>query len=189
VKKEIAGTSVQSNDFSQFVTRQANALQRTFVRDFSILPRRTLESIFPSSFAMNKPFKLAVKAVIMDEQQRCLLIRRSPANTHFAGAWEWPGGKVDDGEDFATAVVREAREETSLEIEIIGMAGTTQFEMPKVNVVLLCMEARLKGGEVKLSEEHDDFAWVPLAEISRRTLPDQIREFMLSYAQKKGTEP
>ena len=58
--------------------------------------------------------------------------------------------------------------------------------MPKVIVVLLCMEARMTGGELKLSEEHDEFAWVPLAEISQRRLPDQVREFMLDYAKRKG---
>ncbi|MGO8697041.1 MAG: NUDIX hydrolase [Limisphaerales bacterium] len=135
---------------------------------------------------MNKSFKLAVKAVIFDEQQRCLMLRRSRANKHFVGCWEWPGGKVDDGEAFADAILRETREETSLEIEITGLAGSTQFEMPAVNVVMLCMEARLAGGELKLSDEHDEFAWVPLAELDQQVLPSQIREFMLAYAKRKG---
>lgn len=138
---------------------------------------------------MNKSFKLAVKAVILDEQQRCLMLRRSRVNEHFVGCWEWPGGKVDDGEAFADAILRETREETLLEIEITGLAGATQFEMSTVNVVLLCMEARLTGGKVKLSDEHDEFAWVPLAELDRQVLPSQIRDFMLTYAQRKGTQP
>jgi 8-oxo-dGTP diphosphatase len=137
----------------------------------------------------NKSFKLAVKAVIFDEQQRCLLLRRSRGNKYFVGAWEWPGGKVDDGEDFAGAVLRETLEETSLEIEITGLAGSAEFEMPVVNVVMLCMEARLTGGELKLSEEHDEWAWVPLNEIDRLALPDQIRGFMLDYAKRKGAQP
>jgi 8-oxo-dGTP diphosphatase len=138
---------------------------------------------------MNKPFNLAVKAVIFDEQQRCLVLRRSRANKHFVGAWEWPGGKVDDGEAFADAVLRETREETSLEIDITGLAGATQFEMPAVNVVMLCMEARIVDCQINLSEEHDDFAWVPLNEIDRLLLPEQIRGFMLDYAKRKGTQP
>ena len=136
---------------------------------------------------MSKPFKLAVKAVVLDGDRRCLLVRRSPHNHNFVGCWEWPGGKVDDGEAFADAVVREMREETSLEIKITGLAGATQFEMPAVNVVLLCMEARVTGGTLKLSEEHDDFTWVPFSEFSQRTFPVQVRDFMLAYANKKGT--
>ena len=135
-----------------------------------------------------KPFVLAVKSVIFDEEQRCLLIRRSSNNQHFIGCWEWPGGKVDPSEDFAVAVAREAREETALEIEITGLAGATQFEMPKVNVVLLCMNARVTGGDLKLSDEHDDFAWVPLNELSKWKLAEQVRDFMLDYAKRKGTQ-
>ena len=134
---------------------------------------------------MEKPFSLAVKAVILDAGGRCLLIRRSTANLHFVGQWEWPGGKVDPGEDFASAVIRETREETSLEVEITGLAGATHFEMPKVNVVLLCMETRIVGGEIKLSDQHDQFVWVPLTELSHWKSPEQIANFMLGYSRSQ----
>jgi 8-oxo-dGTP diphosphatase len=150
-----------------------------------MLPLDRPKCILESSFAMIKPFKLAVKAVILDNK-RCLLIRRSRNNRNFIGAWEWPGGKVDDGEDFAAAVVREIREETSLEIEITGLAGATQFEMPKLYVILLCMEARLKSGEVKLSDEHDEFAWVRLSDLPQYPLAEQVRDFTLDYAKRNG---
>jgi len=127
-------------------------------------------------------FGLAVKAVIVDAEGRCLLVRRSFANARFAGCWEWPGGKVDPGEDFASAVVRETREETGLDVEITGLAGATAFEMPKVHVVLLCMEARITGGTLALSEEHDAAEWVPLANLVLCNLPAQHRDFMLAYA-------
>ena len=58
--------------------------------------------------------------------------------------------------------------------------------MANVNVVLLCMETRLTGGELKLSEEHDDFAWVPLDELALKPLPAQVGDFMMDYAQRKG---
>jgi 8-oxo-dGTP diphosphatase len=144
---------------------------------------------------MNKRFGLAVKAVIFDEQGRCLLIRRSDRCRHFVGQWEWPGGKVDAGEDFATAVVREAKEETSLDVEITGLAGATQFDMPAdesigrraIGVVLLCMETRVLSGEVHLSEEHDDFAWVPLDDVPQYVYPSGFADMMLAYAAKKGS--
>jgi 8-oxo-dGTP diphosphatase len=136
-----------------------------------------------------KPFRLAVKAVIFDEQGRCLLIRRSNQCRNFVGQWEWPGGKVDPGEDFADAVVREAKEESSLDVEITGLAGATQFEMPTVNVVLLCMETRLNAGKVRLSEEHDDFAWVPLSDLGKWDIVESAKPLMLEYAKRKGTAP
>jgi 8-oxo-dGTP diphosphatase len=132
-----------------------------------------------------KPFRLAVKAVIFGEQNRCLLLRRSASNKHFVGCWEWPGGKVDPGEDFATATLRETAEEAGLQIELTGLAGATSFEMPAVNVVLLCTEARVISGAVRLSDEHDAFEWVPLAELGRFNLVPQVTDFVLAYSRRK----
>ncbi len=83
-----------------------------------------------------KPFSLTMKAVIVDGEGRTLLIRRSKANKNFTGKWEWPGGKVDPGEDFAVAAVREAKEETGLDVELTAVAGVAQFEMPKAFVAI-----------------------------------------------------
>ena len=144
------------------------------------------QSSMPGRRVPGKPFSLAVKAVILDDQGRCLLLRRSAVNRHFVGCWEWPGGKVDPGEDFAAAVLRETREEAGLELELVGLAGATSFEMPAVNVVLLCLEARAAGRELRLSEEHDAAEWVPLAELGKRDLVETHRAFMLEYAARQG---
>jgi len=134
-----------------------------------------------------KPFSLTMKAVIVDEEGRTLLIRRSKANKNFTGKWEWPGGKVDPGEDFAVATIREAKEETGLDVELTGVAGVAQFEMPKAFVAMLCMEARIIGGTLTLSEEHDAFQWVPLAKLHEIDLIDgSVRDCMLEYAKRAG---
>src|SRR5690606_21176882 len=101
-----------------------------------------------------KPFSMAVKAVICDDQGRCLVIRRSTHNRSFVGCWEWPGGKLDPGEDFTDGLRREVMEECGLEVELTGLAGAMEFELPATRVVLLCMEARPVGGTLRLSEEH-----------------------------------
>jgi len=62
-----------------------------------------------------------------------------------------------------------------------------QFEMPNVHVILLCLEARPLGTAVRLSEEHDDFAWVALSELSQYPGSPGVGEFMLDYAKRKGT--
>jgi 8-oxo-dGTP diphosphatase len=131
---------------------------------------------------MPKPFKLSVQAIILDGNSSCLLLRRSPDCGSFARQWEWPGGKLDDGEDFVTALVREVREETALAVEITRFAGATSFEMPTVQVIALCMETKVTSGTLQLSEEHDDFAWVPLADVAQLELAEHVRPFMLDYA-------
>ena len=138
------------------------------------------------SFHMaDKPFYLSVRAIILDSDFRCLLVRRSAQNRNFAGCWEWPGGKVESGENFNDALIREVHEETSLTVEITKLAGATQYETPTANVVMICMEVRVVRGEIQLSSEHDDFAWVPFQQFTNRILPNLERKFILDYAAKR----
>jgi 8-oxo-dGTP diphosphatase len=133
-----------------------------------------------------KPFSLTVKAVILDPRRRCLLLRRSAANHGFVGYWEWPGGKLDPGEEFADGLRREVREEAGLEIELTALAGATQFEMPAGSVILLCLEARPLTTVVRLSREHDDFAWLPLEEVAQRNLLEPMKPILKSLLERKA---
>ena len=132
---------------------------------------------------MAKPFRLVVRAAIFDKQGQGLLLRRSSQCKNFVGRWEWLGGKVDEGEDFATALVREVREETSLDVEIVGLAGATQYEMGTANVILLCLEAPRIVGEVHLSNEHDDFAWAAREDLQTLDICPQFQPFAQAYSQ------
>lgn len=136
-----------------------------------------------------KPFKMAVRAVILDEEGRCLMLRRSAINRHYVGMWEWPGGKVDPGETFDVAVRREVAEEAGLQIELTGVAGAFHVEMDQIQLVMLCLEAKVCGGDLRLSEEHDQSAWVPLAELGKWEQPAGVREFTESYAKRKAAQP
>jgi len=137
-----------------------------------------------------KKFGLSVRAVLLDAQGRCLLMRRSMANKHMAGQWEWPGGKVDAGEDFMTALHRELAEETGLSVAVTGFAGTADFWMADKNlhVLALCMEAVQTGGTLTLSHENDAAEWVPLSEWSRYDLVTPMRDFMLNYAARRQAD-
>lgn len=133
-----------------------------------------------------KPWFMAVKAVIRDESGRFLLVRRSANSTNSPGCWEWPGGKIDPGEDFVKAILRETRMETGLDVEVTGLAGATAFETSKANVVLLCMEARIVGGKIALSDEHDALDWARPHELERRRLFEGAEDFMIDYASRGG---
>ena len=130
-----------------------------------------------------EPFGVAVRAVILDQQQRCLLVRRSNACKSFSGTWEWPGGKVDPGETYDAAVLREVAEETGLQIELTGVAGAYPIEVRGIHIAVLCLEATLAGGDLQLSEEHDDSEWVPLEDLGQRDLTPGLREFAEKYIQ------
>src|SRR5579884_2311471 len=67
----------------------------------------------------------AVGAVMVDGTGRVLLVRRG--RPPMAGAWTLPGGRVEPGESFEAAVVRELREETALEARVVCPLGTVMI--------------------------------------------------------------
>ncbi len=132
-----------------------------------------------------KPFGLAVKALVTDDEGRVLLIRRSAASKHDKHQWDLPGGKVDPGEPFDVALLREVEEETGLSVSIEGVAGAAEYEVTEVRVAMLFLEARRTAGTVRLSDEHDQSAWVARQALGKMDLSRQLREFVLAYCAER----
>jgi 8-oxo-dGTP diphosphatase len=64
---------------------------------------------------MNKPNLLVAAAALVDPDNRVLIARRPPGKA-MAGLWEFPGGKVGEGETPEAALVRELKEELDIEV-------------------------------------------------------------------------
>lgn len=129
-----------------------------------------------------KPFALSIKVAIRDKAGRCLLLRRSPSSKGNPGKWEFPGGKVESGENFDVALLREVAEETGLTISLQRVAGATEYELPDRKVAYLILEGHLEAGQVRLSSEHDDYAWVTLDRLPTMDLVEQFRPFAQTYS-------
>ncbi len=132
------------------------------------------------------PFALSVKVVIRDDAGRCLLLKRSLNSKGNPGRWDLPGGKAEMGESFDTALPREVAEETGLTISLERVAGAAESEMPTRKVAYLIMEARLQSGQVRLSSEHDDYAWVKPQDLASVDLAEQFREFAQAYSARQS---
>lgn len=101
---------------------------------------------------------IVVAAVIRDERHRILLTRR-PEGTHMGGLWEFPGGKVEDGEAPVAALERELDEELALSVTIGAPLTFAVHEEPGMRIVLLFYAAGLGGSRPK-ALEGQEIAWV-----------------------------
>jgi 8-oxo-dGTP diphosphatase len=128
------------------------------------------------------PLKLSGKVLIVDDAGCVLLIQRSAASKHNAGKWEFPGGKNDPGEEFETTLHREVAEETGLTIELGRVLGAAESALADRRVAYLFLEGRPSAGEVRLSDEHDAFLWVPRSELPRHDISPQFKAIAALFA-------
>jgi 8-oxo-dGTP diphosphatase len=124
---------------------------------------------------MMKPHITAVKAVIFSDNNVLLLKKTDPLHRI---QWELPGGKLEEGEDYHTALIREVKEETGLNITIGTHLGNWKFDHPEKLVsgpAFLCTPTTQS---VTLSHEHDDFKWVPVEKLEISDLEHTFDEIM-----------
>ena len=111
-----------------------------------------------------------VAAVVRRDDGRLLISQRN-ADDMLGGYWEFPGGKVDPGEDLKTAVRRELLEELGIETEIGAEIHRIVHPYPDRDVRLVFFDARIVSGEPQKLEVAD-FRWVTLDEIMDYQFPE-----------------
>lgn len=95
---------------------------------------------------MTAPVKTIVVAAGVLVSDGKVLITQRKAGTHLAGAWEFPGGKVEEGEDPREALERELREEVGIEAQAGEILDVTFHRYPERAVLLLFFETTLRAG-------------------------------------------
>lgn len=82
----------------------------------------------------------------------------------FAGGWEFPGGKLEPGEDGVAAVVREVREELAADIAVDRLVCTVDYDYPSFHLTMHCYLCHVVSGNLTLLE-HAAAQWVDAASI------------------------
>lgn len=73
----------------------------------------------------------------------------------FKGQWEFPGGKIEEGETPQQALVREIKEELETEIKVGELIDTIEYDYPTFHLSMDCFWCEVVSGELKLLEAEE----------------------------------
>ena len=100
--------------------------------------------------------KIVTAAIAIDGSN--VLIARRGQNEKLAGYWEFPGGKLEDGETLQECLTREMLEELGVHAEVSQVLAESIFDYESGSIRLVGLETRIKG-DMRLTV-HDAFEWV-----------------------------
>lgn len=105
----------------------------------------------------------------------------------FKGGWEFPGGKIEEGETPEQALVREIKEELDTDISVGELIETIEYDYPNFHLSMDCFWCEIVNGELEL-KEHEAAKWLTKEKLySVEWLPadvgliEKIKEKMYHY--------
>jgi 8-oxo-dGTP diphosphatase len=102
---------------------------------------------------------LDVVAAVFRQDDKVLACRRARGRAS-AGLWEFPGGKVEVGENPRDALSREIREELEVEVVVGDLLDRSLTALGELNINLACFEVSSFSELPKGSTDHDELRWV-----------------------------
>ena len=112
--------------------------------------------------------RILVVAAVIEREDRFLITRRQDG-VHLAGLWEFPGGKVADGESHTAALRREIHEELDVEIVVRDLVLETSHDYPERVVTLFFYRCDLIGSPRPMIGQ--EMAWVTRTELPTLNFP------------------
>ena len=97
-------------------------------------------------------------AVIIDQNQNILVTQRS-ATMPLPLKWEFPGGKIDDGETAEQSLLREIKEELDISILIVSALSPNIHQYGTKTIRLIPFVCRIVAGQITL-HEHQEYRWL-----------------------------
>ena len=104
-----------------------------------------------------------VAAIIVSEDKRIFATQRGYGD--YKGWWEFPGGKIEEGESREEALKREIMEELACPIKVGKFFDTIEYDYPKFHLHMDCFLCSLDSVEPSLLE-HMSAKWLKLSELS-----------------------
>jgi len=144
--------------------------------------------------------EVAAAVIMSRDQQSCLLACR-PESKSYAGYWEFPGGKVEAGEDVKTALIREIDEELGIHVTEASPWISITYPYPAALTRIHFWRVTDWKGEIDEAQpiEHSAIAWTPIYSPCKLTplLPANIRvleslamppQILITHAWEEGVD-
>ena len=100
---------------------------------------------------------IEVAAAIIMEDEKIFATQRGYGE--FKDGWEFPGGKIEQGETPEQALKREIREELDTEIEVGELFDTVEYDYPGFHLTMHCFICTVNSGDLVL-KEHEAARWL-----------------------------
>lgn len=115
---------------------------------------------------------IKVVAAIIEKEDKILIAKKKEGKP-LAGYWEFPGGKIEEGEPSEESLIRELMEEMNIKVKVNNFIGESIYDYGNGKVIsLLGYTSEIIEGTLKLTD-HDEVKWVTL---------DQIKSYKLAPA-------
>lgn len=108
-----------------------------------------------------------VAAIIktVNKNGKPMVLATQRAHGNFIGGWEFPGGKIEEGESSQEALEREIIEELEIKITVGDMIGTIEYDYPTFHLSMDCYWAEIVEGDLVLNV-HGDAKWLTKDELA-----------------------
>ena len=112
---------------------------------------------------MNELDNIEVSAAVIVKDDNILAAQRGYGE--FKGKWEFPGGKIKDGETKEEALIREIKEELNADIDVVSYLTTINYTYPNFNLIMHTFICRLNNDVEFVYHsndelEHDNIVWL-----------------------------
>lgn len=104
-----------------------------------------------------------IRAVNGDGRQMIFATQRGYGE--FKGGWEFPGGKIEEGETPQEALKREIIEELETEIKVGDLIDTIEYDYPTFHLSMDCFWAEIVSGDLIL-KEHEAAKWLTMENLN-----------------------
>lgn len=120
-------------------------------------------------------------AIIFDSNNQVLITKRAENASH-GGFWEFPGGKLEADESPSSALIREIKEEVTLDVLDYQFLAQIDHNYPNKLVSLLVYHVTHFSGEATCAENQQALCWVPPTDLPNYTFPEANEQILALIA-------